>query len=71
MNTKRLFFLTLSPSQGKILLALGEFKFVTTGQLLKLGIMSDRANLNKQIAELRSRRNPLVNSIAFGTHPKF
>lgn len=71
MNTKRLFFLTLSPSQGKILLALGKFKFVTTGQLLKLGIMSDRDNLNKQIVELRSRRNPLVNSIAFGTHPKF
>lgn len=69
MLTKRLFFQTLSPSQEKILLALGRFKFLTTGQLLRLGIMSDRANINKQLAELRCRKNPLIGSIAFGVHP--
>lgn len=69
MVTKRLFFQTLSPSQEKILLALARYKYLTAGQLLSLGIMSDRANLNKQIAELRLRKDPLVGSIAFGVHP--
>lgn len=69
MVTKRLFFQTLSPSQEKILLALARYKYLTAGQLLHLGIMSDRANLNKQIAELRLRKDPLVGSIAFGVHP--
>jgi len=69
MVTKRLFFQTLSPSQEKILLALARYKYLTAGQLLRLGIMSDRANLNKQIAELRLRKDPLVGSIAFGVHP--
>lgn len=71
MLTKRLFFKTLSPSQEKILLCLARYKFLTTGQMLRLGIMSGRANLNKQISELRYRKNPLVGSIAFGVNPKF
>ena len=70
MNTKRLFFLTLSPSQEKMLRSLGMYKFLTTGQLLRLGVMSNRDNINKQLSELRSWRNPLITSIAFGTHPK-
>ncbi len=32
--------------------------------------MSDRANLNKQISELRYRKNPLVGSTSFGVNPK-
>jgi len=66
MNKKQFFFRVIPPSQENVLLALGRYKFLTTGQLLKLGIMSDRSNLNKQIAELRSWRNPLVHSITFG-----
>lgn len=54
MNKKQFFFRVIPPSQENVLLALGRYKFLTTGQLLKLGIMSDRSNLNKQIAELRS-----------------
>lgn len=38
--------------------------------MLDLEIMSDRANLNKQISELRFRKNPLVGSAIFGVHPK-
>lgn len=70
MLTKRLFFKTLSPSQEKIILNLARYKFLTTGQMLELGIMTDRANLNKQILELRYWKNPLVGSATFGVHPK-
>jgi hypothetical protein len=71
MITKRLFFRTLSPSQEKMLISLATYKFLTTGQLLVLGIMSERANLNKQISELRLWRNPLIGSVTFGVHPTF
>jgi hypothetical protein len=71
MITKRLFFRTLSTSQEKMLIALATYKFLTTGQLLVLGIMSERANLNKQISELRLWRNPLIGSVTFGVHPTF
>lgn len=71
MITKRLFFRTLSPSQEKMLIELATYKFLTTGQLLVLGIMSERANLNKQISELRLWRNPLIGSVTFGVHPTF
>ena len=53
------------------MLSLARYKFLTTGQMLGLGIMSDRANLNKQILELRYWKNPLVGSATFGVHPKF
>lgn len=71
MLTKRLFFKTLSPSQERILLSLARYKFLTAGQMLRLGIMTDRANLNKQISELRYWKNPLVGSVTFGVNPKF
>jgi hypothetical protein len=71
MITKRLFFRTLSPSQEKMLISLATYKFLTTGQLLVLGIMSERANLNKQISELRLWKNPLIGSVTFGVHPTF
>lgn len=62
--------LKLSLSQSQILEALAKYKFLTTGQLLQLGIMSDRANLNKQIALLRKYYKPLIASITFGVHPQ-
>lgn len=65
MLTKRLFFKTLSPSQERILLSLARYKFLTAGQMLRMGIMTDRANLNKQISELRYWKNPLVGSVTF------
>jgi hypothetical protein len=56
-------------SQEKILQSLAQFKYLSTGQLLKLGIMSDRANLNKQLALLKKDFKPLIGSIGFGVHP--
>ncbi|THV60729.1 hypothetical protein [Chryseobacterium candidae] len=65
MKTRRLFFQTLSPSQEKVLIALAKFKFLTTPQLLNLGVMANSDNLNKQISELRFWRNPSVASVKF------
>jgi hypothetical protein len=64
-------FERITLSQQKILLALATFKFLTTGQLLTLEVMSDRANINKNISALRSRFRPLLGSVSFGVHPKF
>ncbi len=68
MKTK-LDFHRITLSQEKVLTALAQFKFLTTGQLLSLGVMSDRNNLNKNISELRNRSLPLLGSITFGVHP--
>lgn len=56
--------------QDKALCALAEFKYLTTGQLLELGVMTNRSNLNKQLLELKNRSYPLIGSITFGVHPK-
>ena len=50
-------------------MALATFKFLTTGQLLTLEIMTDRANMNKQLVILRDRNKPLIGSVTFGVHP--
>ncbi|WP_396146053.1 hypothetical protein [Flavobacterium sp.] len=60
----------ITPAQQKILVALATFKYLTTGQLLFLEVMSDRANINKNITVLKNRYRPLVGSISFGVHPK-
>ena len=53
-----------------ILEALARYKFLTTGQLLWLGIMTDRANLNREIKKLRDRKKPLLATISFGVDPR-
>ncbi|MDI1256728.1 MAG: hypothetical protein PSV16_11570 [Flavobacterium sp.] len=63
-------FERITVAQEKILVALATFKFLTTGQLLDLKVMTDRANINKQLGLLRNSFKPLIGSIAFGVHPK-
>ena len=67
---KPLVFQQITFSQEKILSALATYKFLSTGQLLVLQTMSDRANLNKQLAQLRSSSKPLIGSVTFGVHPQ-
>lgn len=64
------YFDRISLCQEKVLLALATYKFLTSGQLLFLQIMTDRANINKQLTQLRNRPKPLIGSITFGVHPK-
>ncbi len=66
-----LHFHRITLCQDKVLRALATYKFLTTGQLLLLKIMTDRANMNKQLAELKNRSRPLIGSITFGVHPTF
>lgn len=63
-------FEQITPSQQKILVALATFKYLTSGQLLFLEVMSDRANINKNIGLLKNRYKPIIGSVAFGVHPK-
>jgi hypothetical protein len=65
-----LYFHRITLCQDKVLCALAEFKYLTTGQLLDLGIMNNRSNLNKQLLELRTRSYALIDSISFGVDPK-
>lgn len=65
-----LFLHRITLCQDKVLCALAEFKYLTTGQLLKLGIMNNRSNMNKLLLKLRTASYPLINSISFGVDPK-
>lgn len=63
-------FEPITPGQQKILVALATFKYLTTGQLITLEVMSNRANINRNIGLLKKRYKPLVGSISFGVHPQ-
>lgn len=65
-----LYFHRITLCQDKVLYALAEFKYLTAGQLLELGIMNNRSNLNKQLLELRTRSYALIDSISFGVDPR-
>jgi hypothetical protein len=57
-------------TQTEILLALAQFKFLTTSQLQKL-VPREIAWLRKQIVLISKREKPLIEKLSFGFHPKF
>ena len=59
----------IKPSHQVILEALGKCKFLTTGQMLELGLKSDRANLNRELKIMRGWPKPPVANKNFGSHP--
>ncbi|MES2387824.1 MAG: hypothetical protein V4543_07460 [Bacteroidota bacterium] len=59
----------IKPSHQAILEALGKCKFLTTGQMMDLGIMNDRANLNRELKAMRLWPKPPVAHKNFGSHP--
>lgn len=59
----------LNLTQGKILEALATYQFLTISQMIQLGIMKDRSNLNKQLKALSKPKKALIQSAAFGTIP--
>jgi len=63
-------FERITAAQEKILIALGRFKYLTVSQMITLEIMTDRSNINKNLALLRSCFKPLAGSISFGVHPQ-
>ena len=60
----------LTQVHTRVLEALARYKFLTTGQMLWLGIMTDRANLNRELKKLRDRKKPLLTTISFGVDPR-
>lgn len=61
----------LSESKLKILESLAKYKFLTTKQFLRLGIVKHRTNLVPLLRDLRDRHRPLIAKISFAVHPKF
>ena len=62
---------TISPLETDILEALATFKFLSLGQLLKLGIGTSRNNLSRVTAKLKEAKLALIGCIDFAFHPKW
>lgn len=52
----------LTDVQVKIIKSLATYKFLTISQMMKLGLGSDRAFIQKHIVGLRDRKNPFVST---------
>ena len=62
--------MVLTEKQEQILLHLGRFKFLTTSQMIRLGIDRHRSNLSTALAPVRGGKRPLVKTLEFGLMPK-
>jgi hypothetical protein len=60
----------LPPTQTKILLGLAKYKFLTTSQMIQLGVATKRSNLTPHLQKLRNGTRPFIGRMEFGTHPK-
>jgi len=61
----------LNESKIKILELLATYKFLTTSQLLRLGVVKYKPNLLNLLKDLRERQKPLIDRIRFPVHAKF
>jgi len=60
----------LNASQLTILQHLHKFRFLTTGQLLRLGVSKHRPHANRLLRDLRAGPKPLVGRTNYPTDPK-
>ncbi len=60
----------LSEKQEQILHQLGRYKFLTTSQMIRLGIDRHRSNLSTALAPLKAGKRPLVKTLEFGLMPR-
>jgi len=60
----------LSENKIKILENLAKYKFLTTKQFLRLGIVKHRPNIFPILKDLRDRQRPFIERISFAVHPK-
>lgn len=61
----------LNENKIKILELLATYKFLTTSQFLRLGIVKYRPNLVNLLKDLRDRQKPFIARIKFPVHAKF
>lgn len=59
----------LSTAQTNILLALARYKFLTTSQLLKLGISNRKSNLSVMLKPLKESKRPFIGEMEFAFVP--
>ena len=59
----------LTPAQTRILLCLARYKFLTTSQMITLGISNRRSNLSVMLKPLKELKRPLIGEIEFGLIP--
>lgn len=57
-------------AQRLVLTALAEYKFLTTGHMVALGIRSTRTNLYPVLKPLKESKRSLIGELRFGTDPK-
>ncbi|HAS38959.1 MAG TPA: hypothetical protein DCS93_00700 [Microscillaceae bacterium] len=71
INKKRsTYYGPLTISQTKILTSLATYKFLTSSQMVALGVMSHEKNINTQLRLMRGKSRPLVGCEHYGTIPK-
>jgi len=54
----------IKPTESNILLALAQYKFLTTSQLMRLGVTKNRSHLSRILSQLKADK-PLVATISF------
>ena len=59
----------LSPAQTNILLFLARYKFLTTSQLLTLGVSKRRSNLSVMLKPLKESKRPFIGEMEFAFVP--
>ena len=69
-KTKSNYYKALTMSQTKILESLATYKFLTSSQMVTLGVMTHEKNINTQIRFLRGLSKPLMGSENYGSIPK-
>jgi hypothetical protein len=60
----------LKETQINILKNLAKYKYLTTKQIISIGIVKSMPNLNPLLIDMRKKPKALVNRIVFGVHPK-
>jgi len=60
----------MKPSHTLILQELARYKFLCTSHLLKLNVLKDRNNVNRELGYLRKQEHPLIATLKFSVDPK-
>lgn len=58
------------PTQTNILLALAKYKFLTVSQMIRLGVATQKSNLNPHLKRLQRKARPFIKQMEFGSHPR-
>lgn len=59
----------LTTTQTNILLSLAKYKFLTTSQMVRLGIATQRSNIATSLSKLKAMHKPFIEQMNFGFFP--